>query len=149
MASGLGTFIVSRKSFCNCPKRLHSRHIHILHSEHESEEAKYNPPSTSSYLLVKSSTCLPVRVETRHHRTSGFSELSEANDRWDLAAVRSVPLRSRNSDTARRGSWFAVGLHSAYLSQVQLHTSAFSFFAVGICMPSGSAAVCIVIGAIT
>ena len=31
-------------------------------------------------------------------------------------------LRSRNSDTARRGSWFAVGLQAAYLSQVQVHS---------------------------
>ena len=32
-------------------------------------------------------------------------------------------LRSRNSDTARRGSWFAVGLQAAYLSQVQIHST--------------------------
>ena len=29
-------------------------------------------------------------------------------------------LRSRNSDTARRGSWLAVGLQAADLSQVQM-----------------------------
>ena len=32
-------------------------------------------------------------------------------------------LRSRNSDTARRGSWFAVGLQAADLSQVQMHSA--------------------------